>query len=115
MMTSYQNFNFSFVRGDTVTLEIEVFDENNQPYILTNNTIYFTMKKFPTDTLALVSKTINNLNDNKIIITLLANETKNLPAGLKEAVYDIRLKTPDNDVVTILRGKIQIIEPITIV
>lgn len=113
-MASYQNFNFSFVRGDTVTIEIEVFDENNQPYVLTNHTIYFTMKKFATDTSSLLTKTYNNFNDNKITITLTANETKNLPAGLKEAVYDVRLKTPDNEVVTILMGKIQIIEPITV-
>lgn len=111
-MTGQQNF--SFVRGDTFTIEIEVFDENNQPFNLTNHTVYFTMKKFVSDTTPLRSKTYNNFTGNKITITLSSSETKNLPAGLKEAVYDIRLRTPENEVVTLLMGKIQIIEPVTL-
>lgn len=107
-----QSFDFQLVRGDTVTLELKIFNDAGQGYNLQGKVIHFTARKTATDNNALIYKQITNLTGNTALITLTSQETANIPQGTREVVYDVRVQD-GNELYTVLMGKISVIEPIT--
>lgn len=107
-----QTFDFKLVRGDTIALELKIFNEAGQEYNLQGKTIHFTARKTATDNNALIYKQIVGQTGNTALITLTSQETANIPQGTREVVYDVRVQDV-SELYTVLTGKISVVEPIT--
>lgn len=103
--------------GDTITIDIELTDNNNNPIDINNAKLYITVKEniFSPDTQAIIKKEIdcNNFqNSLSMSVVLNSNETKRLQGG-KIYFFDVRIKFSNGNVITLGNGKILVKEPIT--
>lgn len=103
--------------GDTITIDIVLSDNNNNPIDITNAKLYITIKEnisYP-DTQAIIKKEINCndfQNSLNMRIVLNSNETKRLQ-GNKIYFFDVRIKFSNGNAITLGYGKITVKEPIT--
>lgn len=84
-------------KGDTATIQVEAYDNDNKPYAI-KSTDVVTLK---------VKKTQNSLQnailktaDANHIITILPSDTSSLTSGLY--VYDVQITTNEGNVYTII-------------
>lgn len=98
MSYSIKNTTITLTRGDTLKLQVNVFDKEGEPYIPQNDDIIrFAMKKDYMDDTPLIIKVIPN---DTMILTLEPSDTKRLPFG--KYVYDIQLTNGSSEVDTFI-------------
>lgn len=105
----------NLVAGDSKNIKLEII-HNGTPLDISGSTVFFSLKsdKELIDLNANLKKVVTTHSDpflGKTVIELTHDDTKNLTAG--SYYYDIRLKDASGNVLTIQRGKIDIIKPIT--
>lgn len=103
-------------RGDSREYTLSFTDSEGAGIPITGWKIYFTLKKYAwkSDGDADVKKDIlvhSNPLEGETKITLEARDTENLTAGIY--VFDIQIKRADGTVLTVLKGKLEIILDIT--
>lgn len=105
----------NIVAGDSKYIKLEIL-HNGNPLDISGSTVFFSLKS-DTELLDLnanLKKVVTTHLDStlgKTVIELTHDDTKTLNAGTY--YYDIRLKDASGNVLTIQRGKIDIIKPIT--
>ena len=83
MVSIDDNMNIYLTRGDTITFDVELTDEDENPYIMSaDEVIVFTVRKIPGKNTALITK-VNNTPE----ISLTTDDTKLLTFG--DYKYDI--------------------------
>ena len=96
-----QGTNLSMIRGDSETIQINLTDELNNPFLLSEgDTVYFTVKLNTKVEEKIFQKVITQFEDGMAIIRITPEDTKNL--NYKTYVYDIQLTTKDGEVKTII-------------
>ena len=103
-------------RGDSWEYTLSFTNNDGSKINITGWKIYFTLKKYAwkSDGDADVKKDIlvhSNPLEGETKITLEARDTENLTAGIY--VFDIQIKRADGTVLTVLKGKLEIILDIT--
>jgi len=106
----------SIKRGDTFTRTMYFQDANGSPIDITGWTIFFTMKAKADDldAAAVISKTItvfSNPTSGEAEISLTSTDTNQAIASY---LFDIQVKTNNNEIYTCLEGIITITKDITI-
>jgi len=106
--------NITIYRNDTDTIKLILKDENRNPINLTGWKIYFTVKKYKTDTddVALLKKDITdfpNPYSGEVEIRLTTSETNLLGTHY----YDVQAKNDRNEIITLVSGNIIFTEDIT--
>lgn len=102
-------------RGDTKDYELNFTKGDGSPLPVTDWKIYFTVKLDynDNDDKAAISKDITVHSDpenGKTVIALLHEDTDIEPANYW---YDVQVKRPDDSILTLLRGRIEITLDIT--
>lgn len=91
-------------RGDTANIELAVYKDSNERYILTGrDKVYLTVKDSYSDANFKFQKTAdyaNVLDNGNIYIKINPSDTNSLE--IKDYVYDVELKTANGDVYTII-------------
>lgn len=84
-------------RSDTAVLEIELTDQNDNTYTMSNtDKLKFTVKGSVKDTDPLIQITATGSN----VINITSSHTKNLNFGIYK--YDVELNTSDGKVYTVI-------------
>lgn len=84
------------IRGDTARFEVEILDQNGDPYTLqSGDQLVFTVKKNTSTSLIILQKNITGET-----FTILHEDTANLDYG--KYVYDIQLTQSNGDVTTVI-------------
>lgn len=105
------------VRGDNYAVELEFKAETGDPIDLSGRALYFTLKRHwqqPDDEAAAQSKVAlaGSPAQNGIgIVSLLPDDTDTLVPG--SYWYDLQLVTGDNEVLTISRGRVEVVGDVT--
>jgi hypothetical protein len=89
---------FTIIRGDNITINILLKDENNTPINLTDYTIYFTVKKnqFDTDENASLKQTVTDIEtpeNGTVTLVFTKEDTQDLIPGTH--FWDLQLKKDD--------------------
>ena len=103
-------------RGDSREYTLSFTNNDGTKIDITEWKIYFTLKKYAwkADENADVKKDIlvhSNPLEGETKITLEARDTENLVAGIYS--FDIQIKRADGTILTVLKGKLEIILDIT--
>ena len=101
-----------FKRGDTKPITLTFTDKNNEPIKLTDATLWFTVKKVPTDldSNAIIQKQITTFTDptnGVATVVITPEDTENLDAPIK-LYYDFQLVDPAGNVTTVLEGSFKL-------
>lgn len=99
------NSAFEIVRGDDMSIEIEILDDEGVAVDLTNAEVFFTAKKSVNapDSEAVLSKSVGNGSDEGIVqINFTASETNNL----KPRSYWWDIQIVDDGIVTSSRRQL---------
>ena len=103
--------NLETVRGDTMRFGITINGLENS----TVDAIYFSVKKYASDTDYLIQKTLESgieLDEGRYVVTILPEDTENLPAP-RDYPYDIEITLNSGDVITLVEGKLSVLTDIT--
>ena len=93
--------NISMTRGDSETITISCWDEDNIFIpLVSGEIIFFTVKENTSTTTIIIQKIINIFTDGKAIIEIVPSDTHELK--YKQYVYDVQLVRPINIVTTII-------------
>jgi len=106
-----------FYRGDTLSFDITIKDQNGNPVDITGAKLFFTMKEQPTqsDSEAVVQEVVYDHIDpteghTKIIVP--SSSTSILVPG-KTYYYDFQLVDSNGNVKTLYAGKVRVLQDIT--
>lgn len=98
MSYSIKNTTITLTRGDTLKVQVKIFDDQGESYIPKNDdVIRFAMKKDYEDESPLILKVIPN---DTLVLTLEPSDTKRLPFG--KYVYDIQLTNGSGEIDTFI-------------
>ena len=98
MSYSIKNTSITLTRGDTLKVQIAIFDDQGEPYVPQNDDIIrFAMKKDYEDENPLILKVIPN---DTLVLTLEPSDTKPLAFG--KYVYDIQLTNGSGEIDTFI-------------
>lgn len=106
-----ENQNITMVRGDTLSFNVEVFDENGDA--ITVDSADFTCKKLGSDESNVFHKSLNSgitQYDGYLAIRVAPEDTKEINVG--QYFYDCQIGV-DDDVFTILKGVLEIEQDVT--
>ena len=101
-----------FYRGDTKPIILTFTDKNNNPIDLTGATLWFTVKKVPTDldVDAVIQKQITTFTDatNGIASVVITSDDTN-DLDIMKYYYDFQLVDPAGNVTTVLEGTFKLL------
>lgn len=98
MSYSIKNTSITLTRGDTLKLQVSIYNEDGEPYIPeVTDVIRFAMKKDYDDQTPLILKVIPN---DTMMLVLEPIDTKSRPFG--KYVYDIQLTNGSGEVDTFI-------------
>ena len=106
-----ENENITMVKGDTLSFNIQVMDENGNP--MTVDSAFMTCKKIPSSNDKVFQKSLGNgieQSDGILIVRVAPVDTKEVEAG--EYFYDVQIGKGD-DVFTIMIGILTLQQDVT--
>ena len=115
-MAILEETTLSLIRGDDKSFLLTLKNQNHEAIDITDWTVYFTAKKKTTDIYdaSLIAKTITvhqNPTEGITSIDLTSTETATLtPVNVW---YDIKVKTKEQKMYTLMKGQIEIDDSIT--
>lgn len=90
--------NIKLTRGDTAPLDLEIEDDDGNPYDYSDDTVVLTIKKNTVTETIVLQKTFNGGP-----IKLLPTDTEPLPYAVYR--YDVQLTTSDGDNFTVIEPR----------
>lgn len=102
----FQNQNITFVKGDTLSFNVQVFDEDGEP--ITVDSAYMTCKKMPTKPDYIFQKSLEDgisQSEGMMYVRVAPEDTKEVDAG--EYFYDFKIGLGD-DIYTIMIGTLSL-------
>lgn len=107
--TSYsiKGTNIDLTRGDSLKVTINITQDGEEYTPQDGDVIRFAMKRYYSDSDALINKTIDN---STLLLELDPEDTKELAFG--SYVYDIEMTFANGDVDTFIKGKFTITEEV---
>lgn len=90
----------TMINGDSETITVSLVDVTGTPAaFIPGDTVYFTVKKYKSDTTPTIQKVVTEFIAGEAIIELIPEDTINIPGGY---IYDIQLNRADGSVTTII-------------
>lgn len=102
----FQNQNITFVKGDTLSFNVQIFDEDGEP--ITVDSAYMTCKKMPTKLDYIFQKSLEDgisQSEGMMYVRVAPEDTKEVDAG--EYFYDFQIGLGD-DIYTIMIGTLSL-------
>lgn len=105
------------IRGDTYEIPVSFKNANGSAYDLTGCTVYFTVKALSVldesnDDNAIIAKEYSSGLDTSGVVTLILSTTDtNQTSG--DYVWDLQIKTADDEIISSQRGKMKIVYDVT--
>ena len=105
--------NISMTRGDSESITVSCWDEDNLFVpLVSGEIIFFTVKENTSTDTKILQKIVNIFTDGKAIIEIAPSDTHELK--YKQYVYDVQLNRPHDIVTTIITpSKFTITEEVT--
>ncbi|MEL7659632.1 hypothetical protein [Acetobacterium wieringae] len=90
----------TMINGDSETISVSAIDVTGaSAAFMPGDTVYFTVKKYTSDTTPTIQKIITEFSDGEAIVELFPEDTIDIPGGY---IYDIQLNRADGSVTTII-------------
>jgi hypothetical protein len=91
----------TMVRGDSEVISVSLVDSTGSAVpLVEGDTVYFTLKKSPSDTTKLLQKVVTEFTEGKATITILPADTKALE--FRAYSYDVQINFSDGSVKTVI-------------
>lgn len=106
-----QDQNITMVKGDTLSFDVQVMDENGEP--MNVDSAFMTCKKIPTSEDVVFQKSLGSgitQTDGYLVVRVAPDDTKEVDAG--EYFYDLQIGKYD-DIFTIMIGVLTLQQDVT--
>ena len=106
-----QNQNITMVKGDTLSFDVQIFDENGDAMVI--DSAYITCKKRPNSTDKVFQKSLGNgivQSDGLLLVRVAPEDTQDAEAG--EYFYDFQIGIAE-DIYTIMIGILSLEQNVT--
>lgn len=109
-----ENQNITMIRGDTLSFAVELFNENDEPFMQDLDTAFFSCKQNKSDNefvfIKGLGKGITKAEDGKYVVRVAPEDTRTVEAG--NYFYDLQLGMND-DIFTVLHGILELEQDVT--
>lgn len=92
--------NISMIRGDSESIVVSCTIDGTETAFVDGDTVYFTVKKYPTDTEKVLQKIVTTFTGGKAYIDIAPSDTK--PLEFLQYAYDIQISFADGTVQTVV-------------
>ena len=92
--------NMSMIRGDTEAINVSLTEDGVARPFVSGDTVYFTIKKYASETEKILQKVIETFTDGKALISILPADTALLK--VMPYVYDVQIVFADGTKKTVV-------------